>query len=65
MQLLTDFDIANLLKVSRRQVWKLLAMGRLPDPLRISRSVRWRAADIDKWIENGCRVESASKAWRP
>lgn len=55
MELYTDVEIAELIKVSRRQIWKLLAMGRLPEPIRISRSVRWRRTDIDNWIENGCR----------
>lgn len=65
MELLTDAEIATLIKVSRRQVWKLLAMGRLPEPIRIGRSVRWKKTDIEAWIANGCRVESQGKAVRP
>ena len=58
MELYTDVEISELVKVSRRQIWKLLAMGKLPAPIRLGRSVRWRRTDIDKWIENGCRVEA-------
>jgi len=66
LELLTDVEIAELLKISRRQTWKLLAMGRLPEPIRLggSRSVRWRADDIHRWIANGCRAEAA-KAVKP
>lgn len=55
MELLTDQEVAALLKISRRQVWKLLAMGRLPEPIRINRSVRFRADVIRAWIEGGCQ----------
>lgn len=54
MQLLKDSEVARRLGVSRRQVWKLLAAGKLPEPVRVGGSVRWREADIDAWIEAGC-----------
>lgn len=53
-ELLTVREVASQLKVSPRQVWKLRASGRLPDSLNISRSVRWRASDIDEWVRLGC-----------
>ncbi len=46
--------VANRLSVSARAVWKWAASGRLPSPLRVSRSVRWRESDIDRWIRAGC-----------
>ena len=52
--LLTVRDVAAALKVSPRQVWKLSSSGRLPTPVRLSRSVRWRANDIARWVELGC-----------
>lgn len=54
MELLNVKDLAARLRVSSRQIWKLCAMGRLPAPVRLSRSVRWRAADIDRWVRLGC-----------
>ena len=56
MEMLTDSEIAAKLKVSRRQVWKLLATGRLPQPVRIGRSVRWKESDFNLWINGGCRA---------
>ena len=40
LKLLTVKELADLLGLSVRQVWKLLSQSRLPPPLRISRSVR-------------------------
>ncbi|MCH7884417.1 MAG: helix-turn-helix domain-containing protein [Planctomycetes bacterium] len=54
MELLNVKDVAARLRISQRQVWKLYSSGRIPAPVRISRSVRWREADIDRWVELGC-----------
>ncbi len=51
---MTAKDVAAALRVSCRQVWKLTSCGRLPAPVRLARSVRWRAADIARFIELGC-----------
>lgn len=54
MELLTCKDVAATTRLSPRQIWKLLASGRLPAPVRISRSCRWRGADIARWVSMGC-----------
>lgn len=59
MQLLRDSEVAKRLGVSRRQVWKLLAAGQLPEPVRVGGSVRWRDADIVGWIQAGCPAQTA------
>jgi predicted DNA-binding transcriptional regulator AlpA len=53
-ELLTVKDLSARLRISARQSWKLLSAGKLPGPLRISRSVRWRRDDIDRWVSMGC-----------
>ena len=53
-ELLTVRDVAAELKISPRQVWKLLSSGRLPAPVRLSRSVRWRSDQIAEWCRMGC-----------
>lgn len=46
-ELLSVTDVANLLKVSRRSVWRWAQQGSLPAPVRIGRrAVRWRRKDI-------------------
>ena len=52
--LLTVKNVAERLNVSVRQVWKLSASGRLPGPIRLARSARWRESDIDQFIAS-CR----------
>jgi excisionase family DNA binding protein len=39
---LTPADVAKLLSIGVRTVWRMLATGRLPQPIRLSRKlVRW------------------------
>jgi len=52
--LLSVDQLARLLDVSVRTVWRLRDAGKLPPPLRIGGGVRWRRADIQNWIAEGC-----------
>ena len=61
MELLNVIDVAARLRISPRQVWKLVSSGRLPEPVRLSRSVRWRESDIDEWIEAGCPANAGTE----
>jgi excisionase family DNA binding protein len=47
-------QLADLLGVSYRQVWRMLSKGLLVGVVRLSGSVKFRKADIDKWIQLGC-----------
>jgi predicted DNA-binding transcriptional regulator AlpA len=47
-------DIAGLLQISERQVWRLRDAGLLPGCMRVGRLVRWRRVVIDEWIAKGC-----------
>ncbi len=53
-QLVDVKSIASMLGLSRRTVWRFKSAGRLPKPVTLSASVRWRLSDIAKWIEWGC-----------
>ena len=57
-RLLTVGDVARLLAVSPRTVIRLRAAGRLPEPVRLGRSVRWRRDDLEDWIGAGCPCEA-------
>ena len=46
--------VARQLSVSLRTLWRLRSAGRLPPPIRIGGTVRWRVTDIDAWIAAGC-----------
>ncbi len=61
VELLTVFDVAQRLKISERQVWKMKDRGQLPAVTRIGRSVRWRADEVDAWIAAGCPTPEQAK----
>jgi prophage regulatory protein len=50
--MLTVRQLASLLKLSPRTIWRWLAQGRLPKPVRYSRTcVRWKASSIRAYVE--------------
>ena len=53
-ELLTIRELAKVLKLSPRSIWRLVKNQQLPAPVRIGGSIRWRADDISLWIAKGC-----------
>ena len=53
-RLLTAKDVAGILSVSLRHLWRLDAEHRLPKPVRMGKCVRWLADDIEQWLRIGC-----------
>ena len=53
-KLVTAKDIGEILCLSKRQIWRLNVSGKIPAPVRIGGSVRWRSSDIERWISLGC-----------
>ena len=50
-QLIRDRDVAARLDIARSTLWKWVADGIFPKPLRLGpRAVRWRVADLEAWI---------------
>lgn len=47
-------QVAEMLSISVRTVWRLVSTHRIAPPLRIGRLVRWRLVDVVDWIKNGC-----------
>lgn len=51
--LLTIQDVASRLSISQRTLFKLIAMGKFPQPIRFSRKlVRIRTMDLQLYIQN-------------
>jgi excisionase family DNA binding protein len=49
--LLTARQVADRLSVSVRTVWRLVARGDFPKPIRVNcRLVRWKAEEVDRYI---------------
>jgi len=48
-------EVAQLLGISRSAFYSLLSSGRIgPLPVRLGRSVRWRAEELAEWVRAGC-----------
>ncbi len=50
-RLLTARDVAQRLVCDERTVRRLSREGKLPRPIKVGRRLRWRAAEIDEWLE--------------
>lgn len=47
-------ELASLLNVSVRTVWRLQSGGSIPQPIRLGGVVRWRLDEVRDWISRGC-----------
>ncbi len=56
-RLLSVRQVADRLGVSTRQVWKLASSGRLPEPVRLGRSVRWKESCLAEFLRVGCDMK--------
>jgi excisionase family DNA binding protein len=63
--LLSARTLADRLGVSLRTLWRLRAARKLPTPVKIGGSIRWRADDIDDWIRTGCPDFGARTTYQP
>ncbi len=52
--LITAAQLADMLSVSLRTLWRMRSGGRLPNPVRLGGAVRWRLEEIKQWIASGC-----------
>jgi excisionase family DNA binding protein len=50
-RLLRVDEVAQILAISVKTVWRLSKSGGLPEPVRVGRRVRWRALDIQNVIK--------------
>lgn len=57
-KLLKVAEVAYIVSISTRTLWRLVSAGKFPQPMRIGGSTRWRAADVEHWIEAGCTKSS-------
>ena len=51
---ITPRQLAVMLQVSIRTLWRWRSAGRLPAPVRLGGAVRWRLDDVTRWIDEGC-----------
>ena len=49
--LLTTQDVADLMQVSERHIQNLVTRGQIPQPVRLGKSVRFRRAEIRRFLQ--------------
>jgi len=47
-------QLAQMMGVSMRQIWRLNSSGKLPKPIHLGGSVRWNRGEILNWFEAQC-----------
>jgi excisionase family DNA binding protein len=52
--LISAEELANLLGLSKRHVWRLLSRGDLIKPIKIGSTTRWPLDAVREWITVGC-----------
>lgn len=52
--LITANQLAALLGVSIRTLWRLRRTGKVPPPVRIGSCIRWRIEEVQAWLDAGC-----------
>lgn len=64
--LISARELATMLGISVRTVWRKVSGGELMEPVRIGRCTRWRLQEINEWIDAGCPPveQSARKGGR-
>lgn len=62
--LLTVDQVAGLLGISVRSVWRLASAGELPPPLSIGRSKRWERRSLEAFVEAKAKTHSATATCR-
>lgn len=59
--LLSVEQVATMLSVSKRTVWRMLSAGQLVEPIYVRGNTRWRHAEIQKWIDAGCPAATTNE----
>ncbi len=57
--LISALELAKLLQVSTRTLWRLRSAGKLIKPIKIGGSTRWRLDEVQAWIAEGCPAPEA------
>jgi len=62
--LLTAKAVGQILSLSKRQIFRLNSSRKIPAPVRINGSVRWRQSDIEYWISWNCPDRKSFEAMK-
>jgi predicted DNA-binding transcriptional regulator AlpA len=59
--LITAAELAEMLNVSLRTLWRWRSGRKVPEPVQLGGVVRWRLDEIRKWIADGCQMSGDRK----
>lgn len=62
--LLTAGQVAHLLQIGERTLWRLASSGGVIPPVRIGGATRWRRDAVEEWIAAGCPPSSPERTER-
>ena len=61
--LINSKELATMLHVSERTLWRHVSAGLLPAPIRFGGNTRWKMEEVRAWIDGGCQpVPDTSQA---
>lgn len=52
--LISAQELAPLLGISVRTLWRLVSEGKVVSPVHLGGSTRWRMDEVRRWIADGC-----------
>ncbi len=52
--LVTAAELAGMMQISTRTLWRLRSAGSIPQPVRLGGAVRWRRDELLDWMARGC-----------
>ena len=55
VQLISAERFAEMIEISQRTLWRWLSARRVPVPIKVGGTVRWRLQEIKDWIAGGCQ----------
>lgn len=55
-KLLSVRQVADLLCISERSIFRLVDAAKMPKPIRLGRAIRWNREEVETWIASGCRA---------
>lgn len=61
---LTAKEVARMLGISLRTLWRLKSSRKFPNPVRIGASPRWQKSVLLRWIEAGCPPLTDDGEWQ-
>jgi predicted DNA-binding transcriptional regulator AlpA len=54
--------LSKMLATSVRSIWRYRSSGRLPKPVNVGSSIRWKMSDIQLWIKLGLPTQQEFEA---